>query len=215
MRGTLSYQLLEDLDASEALSIETTKLNACKLGLLSAVDIAWTSNVSRHMLLTKKGGRHVLELFSLPCALDILVSSPIGLSEELKAEIRESYAMLFNAWTEPPLHARLGSALGVRAVCWCWYCAAHRYRQRCILNCRGTGTRRWRKTRSVPRNSEFDPMLEELMLGRSMSDWMPNDFPHLWMRIVRLEHHLQTSRPWSIWVLFRDRRDTMQFWTFL
>lgn len=77
------------------------------------------------------------------------------------------------------------------------------------------GSRYGRKVGLQTVQSHFDPLLGELMTRPSMKDWTPEDFPHLWMRIVRLEQHLQTARPWSIWVLFRDKRDTVQFWTFL
>ena len=63
-------------------------------------------------------------------------------------------------------------------------------------------------------NSEYDPLLAKLMSSES-SDWTPDMFPHLRARIVILEEHLEEAKPWSVWVLFRDRRDTLQFWTFL
>ena len=61
--------------------------------------------------------------------------------------------------------------------------------------------------------SEFDPLLVELMVNEP-SDWTPELFPSLWSRIVVLEEHLTTAKPWNIWILFRDQRDTLQFWTF-
>lgn len=170
------------------------------------------------MLLTKLRGRFVLELFALPCALGAVTTRHIGISAELTLEIEESYAMLFNAWSGVPMHGSLGAPLGLRRWCWCLPCSAHRYRERCIEVCqRAAGAdpqHRWRVT-TDPAPSHFDPLLEELMLQPSMRDWTPGDFPHLWLRIVRLEQHLQLARPWSIWVLFRDKRDTVQFWTFL
>jgi hypothetical protein len=215
---TLPYVLLEDLNAQETQSIRAVRLNAFTLNVLSAVDILWTPNVSRHMLLTKVGGRVALELFSLPCAFDAITSPFVGIPVELTQEIEESYALLFSAWSTVPWHAKLGKFVGIHKVCWCWSCSAARYRQRCITACKtlapATSARK-RKVASNMQNGVFDPTLEKLMKSQSMGDWTPDDFPTLWPRIARLEQHLQTSRPWSLSVLFRDRRDTMQFWTFL
>jgi hypothetical protein len=214
----LPYALLEDLNAQETQAIRATRLNAFTLNVLSAVDILWTPNVSRHMLLTRIGGRVSLELFSLPCAFDAITSPAVGIPVELTQEIEESYAVLFNAWTKEPWHAKLGKFIGIRKVCWCWSCSAASYRQRCITTCKtrapATSPRKT-KVASNMHQGVFDPTLEKLMKNQSMGDWTPDDFPTLWPRIMRLEQHLQTSRPWSLSVLFRDRRDTMQFWTFL
>jgi hypothetical protein len=212
------YALLEDLNVHESQSIKATRLNAFTLNALSAVTILWTPNVSRHMLLTKASGRHTIELFSLPCAFNAITASEVGIPIELTQEIEESYAMLFNAWSVAPLHMRLGSFIGFHHVCRCWSCSAYRFRQRCITACKkSTSTDGHRAKNFAPNShqSDFDPTLEKLMLNRSMDSWTPDDFPTLWPRITRLEHHLQTARPWSLSVLFRDRRDTMQFWTFL
>jgi hypothetical protein len=126
------YALLEDLNAQEAQSINATRLNAFTLNVLSAVDILWTLNVSRHMLLTEVGGGYVLELFSLPCAFDAVASPAVGIPIELTQEIEESYAVLFNAWSNAPFHAKFGAFVDLRRVCWCWSCSAYRYRQQCI-----------------------------------------------------------------------------------
>jgi hypothetical protein len=210
--------LLDDADFSESLSIKAVRLNAFKLNLLGAVDILWTPNISRHMLLTKLHGRHVLELFSLPCVFTAITTPQIGISAELTTEIEESYAMLFNAWPERPLHARIGAKFGIQRWCWCLPCSGYRYREFSDAACKrvaGAETRHRRNGQSDFILSHYDPTVYELMRNPSMKDWTPDDFPHLWLRIVRLEQHLQTARPWSIWVLFRDRRDTVQFWTFL
>jgi hypothetical protein len=214
----MSLSILDDADFSESLSIKAVRLNAFKLNLLGAVDILWTPNISRHMLLTKLRGRHVLELFSLPCAFTAITTPQIGVSAELAMEIEESYAMLFNAWPDRPLHSKVGSAVGIRRWCWCLPCSALRYREACNDACKragGTDARHRRDSCSDFVLSHYDPTVYKLMRDQSMKDWTPDDFPHLWLRIVRLEQHLQTARPWSIWVLFRDRRDTVQFWTFL
>jgi hypothetical protein len=62
--------------------------------------------------------------------------------------------------------------------------------------------------------TEYDPLPVELV-GNEPSDWTRDLFPHLWSRITILEEHLQAAKLWNIWILFRDRRDTLQFWTFL
>lgn len=212
------HAMLDDLGVQESLSISAKRLNAFTLNVFSGVDVQWTPNVSRHLLLTNVGGRYVLELFSLPCAFGSITSPAVGISWELRQEIEESYAMLFNAWYMKPLHVKLGAFVGIRKVCWCRSCCAYRYRKRCIRACRSRGLatslRRINNTAN-PIQSDFDPVLENLMMKYSMDDWTPESFPSLWPRIARLEKHLQSSRPWSLWVLFRDRRDTLQFWTFL
>lgn len=154
----------------------------------------------------------MLELSSLPCAFEA-ITTPL--------EIQSSYALLFKVWPRILLHAKLGSSLGMHRLCQCLHCSAHRYRKTCIDACKraaGADPRHVRKMGWHVVQSHYDPLLEALMAHRSavdMRDWTPDDFPCLWARIVRLEQHLQTSRPWSIWVLFRDKRDTVQFWTFL
>lgn len=213
-----SFALLEDLNAHESQSIKVTQLNAFTLNVLSAVTILWTPNVSRHMLLTKANGRFVLELFSLPCAFNVITSPEVGIPIELTQEIEESYAVLFNAWSNTPLHAGLGKFLGLRKMCWCWSCSAYRFRLRCITACKTriqVSSRDRRNVASDLYHSDFDPVLQTLMTSQPVRNWTPEDFPMLWPRIVRLEQHLQTSRPWSLSVLFRDNRDTVQFWTFL
>ncbi|EUC48837.1 hypothetical protein COCMIDRAFT_33703 [Bipolaris oryzae ATCC 44560] len=210
-----SYAILDDLGVQESLSISAKRLNAFTLNVFSGVDVQWTPNVSRHLLLTNVGGRHVLELFSLPCAFCSITSLAVGIPRELQQEISESYAMLFNAWCIKPLHVNLGEVFGIRKMCWCRSCCAYRYRKRCIHACRSHGPATSRHNAANPTQSDFDPTLENLMMKDSTDSWTPVSFPYLWPRIARLEKHLQSSRPWSLWVLFRDRRDTLQFWTFL
>ncbi|KAJ8107235.1 hypothetical protein OPT61_g9004 [Boeremia exigua] len=214
----LPYQFLDDADISESLSIKTFRLNASKLHLLAAVDILWTPNISRHMLLNKLRGRFVLELFALPCAFAAVTTHEVGISAELTLEIEESYAMLFNAEAGVSKHAEVGAVIGLRHWCWCASCSAYRYREKCIDLCKvaaGADPRSKRRAGTDGVRSHLDPLLAKLMAQPAIKEWTPDDFPHLWTRIRRLDQHLQTARPWSIWVLFRDRRDTVQFWTFL
>jgi hypothetical protein len=220
-----------DLESHESLSISATRLNALTLHILGTVSIEWTYNISRHLILSKRNGQHYLQVFALPCAFEApgFAEEITGIPTNLIHEIRESYSILFNAWPTTPLHAKLG----LRFCCWCWACSAHRYRRRAIADCKracALESRRRQAKRgrlgvlstkttaagaaAAARNA-FDPMLLTLMEYDASSDWTYDIFPHLWARITALEMHLQGSRPWSIWVLFRDRRDTLQFWTFL
>ncbi|KAF2190138.1 hypothetical protein K469DRAFT_560576 [Zopfia rhizophila CBS 207.26] len=198
---------------------DATRLNAFTLSVLAAVEISWTQNISRHMLLSQHGGRHVLEVFALPCVFNatFLPSDAVGISSDLAQEIQESYCILFNAWPETSLHAKLGLFLGLWRWCWCWSCSAYRYRTNTIHKLKKTFTPNSRNSKraleSAPK-SEFDPLLVELMNNEHPSDWTYELFPCLWPRITMLEEHLQRAKPWSIWILFRDRRDTLQFWTF-
>lgn len=219
-KNHISTHSLDAMDSLESLSVKATRLNAFTLSALGAVKITWTHNVSRHMLLSRHGGRDVLEIFALPCSFNAttLTSDAVGISSELAQEIQESYCILFNAWPDLPTHAQFGRFLGIRKFCWCWSCSAHRYRCNVISKYRkmfGTKIRRRKRNRNGDLRSEYDPLLIDLMNGNESSDWTQDLFPCLWSRITLLEEHLQTAKPWSIWILFRDRRDTLQFWTFL
>lgn len=214
----MSLKFLDDLDSLESLSVSAKRLNAYTLKFFGAVDISWTQNISRHLLLSRRCGRYILEVFAMPCALKAtsLTSGITGISPELAQEVMESYALLFNPWSDTPQHANIGRMFGLVRFCWCWSCSAQRFRRRAI-----TKYKRFSKHRSPAtqrhnerRESEYDPLLIELMRNEP-SDWTPDLFPNLWSRVILLEDHLQGAKPWSIWVLFRDRRDTLQFWTFL
>jgi len=219
MNTRITADALEAMDSLESLSIKATRLNAFTLNVLGAVKISWTHNISRHMLLSRHGGRHILELFALPCAFSAttLTSEAVGIPSELAQEIQESYCILFNAWPDQSLHITYGRYIGIRKFCWCWSCSAHRYRNQVVSKYRKsfqTKSRRTKRSRRGDQLSEYDPLLVELMDNES-SDWTQDLFPCLWSRITVLEEHLLSAKPWSIWILFRDRRDTLQFWTFL
>jgi hypothetical protein len=214
----MSLRFLDDLDSFESMHVAAIRLNAYTLSVFGAVDIAWTHNISRHMLLCKRGGRHVLEVFALPCALSAatLTSSAVGITPEYAQEVTESYSILFNAWSDTPRHAKVGKFIGSTRFCWCWSCSARRYRT-CIVSRYRKLSRKQTPASKRSRSahaSEFDPLLVDLMHSEP-SDWTPELFPSLWSRIMVLEEHLQAAKPWNIWILFRDRRDTLQFWTFL
>lgn len=51
LRRRVSLGFLHDLDSLESLTINAARLNAYTLNVFGAVDIAWTHNVSRHLLL--------------------------------------------------------------------------------------------------------------------------------------------------------------------
>lgn len=217
-RTQSSLRFLDGLDSIESLHIAATHLNAHTLSTFEAVEITWTHNISRHMLLCKRGGRHILELFALPSAFDatILTSDVVSITSEYTQEITESYSILFNAQLERPQHAILGKVFGLGRFCWCWSCSSLRFRDKAIFehqkHSEVKGSRA--KCCHTVYASEFDPRIVELM-GNEPSDWTPELFPSLWSRIVVLEDHLHSAKPWNIWILFRDKRDTLQFWTFL
>jgi len=64
------------------------------------------------------------------------------------------------------------------------------------------------------RKAGFDGHIKHL-IEREPIDWSVDEFPRFWPRILALDKCLQEARPWNFWVLFRDRRDTLQYWTFL
>jgi hypothetical protein len=218
--GSVTADALEAMDSLESLSIKATRLNAFTLNVLGAVQISWTHNISQHMRLSRHGGRHTLELFALPCAFNAssLTSNAVGIPSELAQEIQESYCILFNAWPDQSWHVRYGRYIGIPNFCWCWSCSARRNRGQVIAKYRKefyhASLRRMNRSRRGDQLSEYDPLLLELMDNES-SDWTQDLFPCLWSRIMVLEEHLLSAKPWSIWILFRDRRDTLQFWTFL
>lgn len=214
-----SYRSLQDIDSLESLSVKATRLNAFTLNVLGAMDVSWTHDVSRHMLMSQRRGRYVIEIFALPCIFDaqFSVAEQTGISPELAQEIQESYGILFNAWPRLPTHAKIGRYFGLRRLCWCWSCSAYRYRS-VIISQLGDDRSLKSRRKGLQKNSsrsEFDPQLIELMCNGEAYDWTFELFPCLWSRIAALEEHLHRAKPWSIWVLLRDRRDTLQFWTFL
>lgn len=214
-RAALLHTRIDDM---ESLSIKSSTLNAYNLSVLGGVRIHWTINFSRHMLLSRFAGRDVLEVFALPCILKGGVKSlcAAGVPQGLIHEVQESYSILFNAADRRPIHDRLVTAAGLRWLCWCRACSFHRLRERELsLLRKGKNFPIGRRSLGSNAKSEFDPVLEELMGNLGPDDWCFELFPHLWERIVALEEHLGNSKPWNFWVLLRDRRDTLQFWTFL
>ncbi|KAK7959604.1 uncharacterized protein PG986_004458 [Apiospora aurea] len=184
----------------ESHIIETKVLNANRLLSLAGVRIAWTDNISLHLLLSRSGQRHYLELFALPCALrDRETKSPNKsvISPSLVYEVQSTYANLFN-----PIH------------CWCLGCASWRIRTREIKTLSQDTFEKNRRVSGWSAQLPYDPEIE-LLMRQEATSWNQVDFRDLWPRILELDHHLQAARPWNFWVLFRDSRDTIQYWTFL
>lgn len=218
-KTTPQFALHPSLGIVESLEIATTALNAFKLSNLGAVRILWTNNISRHMLLSIHAQKWYLELFALPSALGgrggFLQSA--GISKELMCEIESSYANLFNPRKPSSLHRSFGLICGLKYWCWCLSCSSTR-----LMNQQIKMLKRRAPSASGPREArlvdsarpKYDPALKELMKGKA-SWWNQSEFKELWPRIVALDAHLSVSKPWSFWVIFRDRRDSVQFWTFL
>lgn len=212
-----SYALHPSLSSVESLEIAATTLNAFKLANLGAVRILWTNNLSRHLLLSYHAKKFYLELFAIPSALQggpDIVLNHIGIASDLIDEICQSYANLFNPKRPNRWHTYLGTPLGISFWCWCLSCSSKRLKNEQL--------RKLKSTSPVPGDIKFtdstrpkyDPALSDL-ISKTAKDWDQREFENLWPRIVALDTHLSGSKPWSFWVIFRDRRDSVQFWTFL
>lgn len=212
-----SFPLHSFADVFESLSIDSKRLNATNLSTYSHVEIAWTQNISRHMLLSKRAESYYLEIFVLPCALQggaESVLSSVGISTDLIDEIECSYATLFNPTLESKLHKTMAWVIGLHHWCRCLYCTAHRFRKHTLETLKGIKHRRRTGSRGTDYRMAYDDQIRILM-ERNASEWNQTEFRNLWPRILVLDAHLQRARPWNFWVLFRDRRDTVQYWTFL
>ncbi|KAF2787607.1 hypothetical protein K505DRAFT_123857 [Melanomma pulvis-pyrius CBS 109.77] len=211
------FSLHPSLGSVESLEIATTTLNAFKLVSLGAVRILWTYNLSRHMLLSKHAKKHYLELFALPSALSggpDKTLRDIGISGDLIEEIQQSYANLFNPKKTFFLHRYFGSMVGLRFWCWCLCCSSLRLRDRQLRKLKTESHAHGSIQLTDSARPRYDPGLGRLMNAKA-DRWDQTEFENLWPRIIALDAHLSGSRPWSFWVIFRDRRDSVQFWTFL
>lgn len=195
------------LDSLESGSIISTSLNAYTLFSLADTRISWTFNFSRHLLLSSVGGHYILEVFALPCAFQGKTLFKAGVPPDLVHEIQDSYSILFDPYGGLSFHARWGKAIALPRWCFCQSCAVYRFK---LSEMKALESRKRAQSRE-----EFDPYLLNLMSRSELMNWDSDLFIHLWPRIVALEEHLQSAKPWKFWVLFRDRRDTLQFWTFL
>lgn len=202
------------IDFIESLCIPSTALNASKLYSLAGVRIHWTNNISRHLLLSQHAGVYYLELFALPCMLQgggEKILEKTGIPRQYIAEIQETYANIFNPSSSSIVHDWLGRPLGAYWWCWCLSCSSKRLAKREMGRRKhGSRARGLQGTKTIP----FDPYIRELM-QRNPVGWDQTLFPHLWKRIVALDTHLQNAKPWNLWVLFRDRREKLPFWTLL
>lgn len=213
--STSALDMYSSLDALEAASVNSSTLNACTLSSLAGVRIHWTANLSRHLLLSNRVTGPVLEVFALPCIFRG-ASKPLqasGLPADLIHEIQESYSLLFNTARPAPFHTWIFNVTALRRWCWCRSCSARRFRDNEMKRLKRGPL--WAKGGGSDAKSEFDPHLATLIKKPAEVDWTYDLFPNLWSRILALEEHLHTTKPWNFWVLFRDRRDTLQFWTFL
>jgi hypothetical protein len=207
----------------ESLSITAQDLNLIKLTRLAHVRVLWTDNVSRHLLLSRRSQKWYLELFALPCTLQS--GTQVGLSVALADEIEASYANLFNPHAHSPfsswVHMFLGKIVGLQLWCWCLTCSSRRLRAKELTGLKHQtmaprseyrGERKRANWMLV--NIPYDPSLHELAKHEA-TWWDQTEFENLWPRILTLERCLQEAKPWSFWVLLRDNRDTVQYWTFL
>ena len=193
-------------------SISPLDLNLFRLRTLAGVKVRWTDNLSRHMLLSNQGPKkRYVELFALPCALqqgpDEFLRSLVAIPAELQDEIRRSYAILFSPKQASKLHRYADKIIGLQMWCWCIRCSSARLRERELRQLRNSDTV----------HLVYDPELETLARRaiEKGEDWDRVVFRNLWPRVVALDKCLQEAKPWNFWVLLRDRRDTVQYWTFL
>ncbi|KAI7783887.1 hypothetical protein LA080_011149 [Diaporthe eres] len=212
-----AFPLHSSANLLESLSIDPERLIATNLSTYSHVEIAWTHGISRHMLLSRRAESYYMEIFALPCALQggaESVLSTVGISTDLIDEIECSYATLFNPSSESQPHKTLAWVIGLHHWCQCLYCSAYRFRKHTLETLRGIKRRRRRNSPETGYRMPYDDQIR-LLMERNASPWNQTDFKNLWPRILVLDSHLQRARPWNFWVLFRDRRDTVQYWTFL
>jgi hypothetical protein len=143
----------------------------------------------------------VLRLFSRPSLL--LSARPHNTDDQLANEVAQTYAILFNAYDGLPPHTGLLNALlRRRKWCTCAPCSAQRLTTHVL------------ETLPLATSSPADPAMQHMM-GKPAQDWDPQTFEYLWPVIVKMHQFQRDSRPWNFWVLLKDRRDTVKFWTFL
>jgi hypothetical protein len=196
--------------------ISKLDMNIFKMMTVAGVQIRWTDNLSRHMLLSNQGPRkRYIELFALPGAFSSgpdTVLDKMGISFDLQEEICFSYATLFNPTRSSKLHCYVGKF----AWCWCMSCSSARLTRQELTRLRkqcGDGTVsgvHWKGSMWLI----YDPELEKLT-KEECQEWRRETYTNLWPRIVALDKCVQEAKPWNFWVLLRDRRDTVQYWTFL
>lgn len=197
-------------DDTETLTIDARLLNAVRLISLGAVKIHWTDNLSRHLLLSSHGVTPHLELFALPHLLEAAEGGlkHAGIPGDTIAAIRSSYLTLFNPVPSPHTWLMKMTKKRITTVwmCPCLSCESKR------LTLRQIGV--------LQKEEKFcyvDEAFQELVTsgGAGPRLWTQDIYAMMWPRIKVLETHLSTATPWSFWVIFRDRRSKIQYWTFL
>jgi len=200
-----SRRNLYDVFGLEAASVSREDLNTYTLCKLAGVRIHWTTNLCRHLILTKVAGKDTLDIFSLPSMFSSHVPKSIGLDTQLLQEIQDSYSSLFNPF-ESCHESQLSKLLYQDRWCWCHYCLSKRISHEEV--------RKLKDLMKVDYSGMYDSTIEGY-IHAAATDWDIDTFQYLWPRINILAEFLHEAKPWSFWVLFRDRRDTLQYWTFL
>jgi len=212
--------LLPSPRTRESPSIARKDLNAYSLTKLGRIRIEWSTDITEHLTLKHEYEKTSLMLFSLPCILGqhstlalrysdlqiayslrrlLRLSSTVGISNELQYEITMSYGLLFGRF--PDEHSR-------RWIPGTWMC-------KCI-GCKVAGV--LEETMIAIENTDqvLDPSLWRHCreMKPACNVWVPSDFKHFWTRIHDLNQFLQERKPRSLVQLFKDRRDTLQYYTF-
>ncbi|KAJ2901912.1 hypothetical protein MKZ38_001264 [Zalerion maritima] len=206
-RQSMTYPFHSLLDLEEALELQPTKMNAYTLQTFARVEVRWTKNILRHLMLSRSQGQcgtAYVEVFCLPSAL--WTSLPCGISLGYLEEVRQSYATLFNpysAGSHAPHQAFLSRISGRAYWCLCYPC-----------RCRKLIHSKLRDLDDKNADVYIDPKVWELIQTRPL-DWSSRMFPFLWERIVNIHQYQVDSRPRDFWGLFRDRRNPNSFWAIL
>jgi hypothetical protein len=207
----------EFLNSFIAGAIERAELNVYTLRKYANVTIQWTDNVSRHLLLTRPGGKDVLEIFDRPSLL--LTQQPMGIKPDFMSEVLHSYGILLapeaknRLWSWSPFNIiwRLHRASRKRAL-----------RKAAVKTLQENSNQEDHNGQTM---SFFDDAIPPLvgMVNKYSGiiridqpyDWDEDQFPNLWPRIEQLYDFQRTAKPWKLGVLLSDTRDSAQFWGFL
>lgn len=202
------------LDLEETSVIAASELNLYTLKTFAAVDVHWTTNLARHLLLSKNHGRSTVEVFSLASALSS--AFPEAMSDSLVREVKASYVGLFRIDLnvggcntiskttqvhDPSIlspHRSIAERMILRSL-WCW-CRECSY---CRASCHAF---------SLLQRERRDQAIWFYVEPSSQRNWKPETFPSLWPRIMALREYQNRARPWNLRSLFRDRRDTPNWW---
>jgi hypothetical protein len=197
-------ELLHFLEAPE---FGREDLNAYSITFFTNASIYWTENICEHLTVTEKTGKKVLRLFCRPSIL--LSERPRGTDAKLRNEVVLSYHLLFHAYdgkSNAHSDGYMNSLFRRSYWCGCPACSLARMRAQ-LLD-------------SLPHGiaAPLDPALRRVINEPSKHEnpkWDPTTFEYLWPTVLKLHAFQRDSRPWSFWVAFKDKRDTVRFWTFL